>query len=309
MTDGSQRHPVVRAVRRRLRPVKAGARRVSRAVRPLRPPLETPERTQRLSLYPEHDFLSGNGIAARCRYVLNYDVLTVNEDVDNDWWFCKADFLEFFFREVAPRDEFVLFSHNADRTIDRRFARRLRRRQLRAWFAENADFHHPKLFALPLGIANPRWPHGDGEAVAAAQRAPVEKTELFNTSFALSTNPTARAYCLEQTGLELGERLPFPEYLLDLKRAWFCISPRGNGIDTHRTWEALYVGTIPVVTRSLLTEQHPDLPFVVLDDWAEFRAIDFSPELYRERWGDFDPASLRLDAYLRRVEAILARLG
>jgi hypothetical protein len=298
----------VRAVRRRLRPVKAGARRLSRAIRPLRPPLETPDRAERLGRFPEHDFLSGNGIAARCRYVLNYDVLSVNEDVENDWWFCKADFLEFFFREIAPREPFVLFSHNADRTIDRRFARRLRNRHLRAWFAENAAFHHPKLFALPLGIANPRWPHGDGAALAEAQRTPVEKTQLFNTSFALDTNPEGRSYCLEQTGLPLGTRRPFPEYLLDLKGAYFCVAPRGNGIDTHRLWEALYVGTVPVATRSVLTEQHPDLPLVVLDDWADFRSIDFSPELYRERWSEFDPDSLRLDAYLRRIEAILAGL-
>lgn len=307
MSAGPQRHPLVRAVRRRLRPVRVGARRVALAVRPLRPPLETPERIERLRRYPEHDFLCGNGFAARCRYVLNYDELTVNEHVDNDWWFCKSDFLEYFFREVAPRDEFVLFSHNSDRAIDERFARRLARPQLRAWFAENAAFRHPKLFALPLGIANPRWPHGDGDALAAAQRTPVEKSELFNTSFSLATNPAERAYCLEQAGLELGPRRPFPEYLLDLKRAWFCLSPAGNGIDTHRTWEALYVGAIPVVTRSVLTDQHPELPLVVLDDWAEFRSIDFSPELYRACWGDFDPGSLRLDAYLRRVEARLAR--
>ncbi len=29
---------------------------------------------------------------------------------------------------------------------------------------------------------------------------------------------------------------------------WIC--PRGNGLDTHRAWEALYVGAVPVIKRS-----------------------------------------------------------
>ena len=37
------------------------------------------------------------------------------------------------------------------------------------------------------------------------------------------------------------------------------ISPNGNGIDCVRTWESLYVGTVPLVPRSPVTEHHPDL--------------------------------------------------
>ena len=57
------------------------------------------------------------------------------------------------------------------------------------------------------------------------------------------------------------------------------------------------------MTRSVLTEQHPELPLLVLDDWAEFRAVEFSPELYARIWGDFDPATLGLDRYLGRIRA------
>jgi hypothetical protein len=79
------------ALRLRRQASEAGRRRL----RPPRPPLETPDRVARLSLTPDDEsFITGNGFAAQCRHVLNYDVLTVNEHVQNDWWFCKADFLE-----------------------------------------------------------------------------------------------------------------------------------------------------------------------------------------------------------------------
>jgi hypothetical protein len=103
--------------------------------------------------------------------------------------------------------------------------------------------------------------------------------------------------------------LAFDEYLKRLSSSYFCLSPRGAGIDCHRTWESLYVGTIPVVTRSVLTDQHADFPLVVLDDWSEFRSIDFSPALYESLWKAWDPTALRLDSYVRRVESRLEASG
>jgi hypothetical protein len=258
---------------------------------------------------PEDEaFITGNGIAGRCRHVLNYGQLIVNEDVDNDWWFCKADYLEYFFRELAPRDEFVLFSHNSDRAIGRRFARELRRRRLVAWFAQNAVLRHPKLRALPIGIANPRWPHGDQAVFNRVQSEARAKLRLFDASFALATNPGERGAAVEGTGITPTPSRPFPDYLAGLAESYFCISPSGNGVDSHRTWEALYLGAIPIVTRSVLTEHHVDIPMVVLDDWSAFRTIDFSSDLYAQIWGEWDAAELRLDRYLARVEQLIAEL-
>lgn len=251
-------------------------------------------------------FITGNGFAAHCRYVLNYEDLAVNEGADNNWWFCKSDFLASFFRELAPDDDFVLFSHNSDLEIGDAFSRDLGRPELVAWFGANVALRHPKLFALPLGIANPHWPHGDTDVLRRAQAAPAEKTRLFDTSFDPATNPAERARCLRETGLAAESRKPFADYVSALRTSYFALSPRGNGIDCHRTWEALYLGSVPVVTRSVLTEQHPELPMVVLEDWSEFSSIDFSPELYERTWGDWSPEAIRLDRYLARVEGLIS---
>jgi hypothetical protein len=301
---------VVGVLRRALRPARRRARQVKRYARPLRPPLDPPDRVAAYSLVPEDEsFITGNGIARRCGHVLNYDVLTVNEDAEADWWFCKADFLEYFFRELAPREPFVLFSHNSDRPIDARFLRELRRPRLAAWFAQNPAIDHAKLRALPIGIANPRWRHGDQAGLRRVQAAALPKRELFETSFSIETNVEERRYCLEQTGLSLAGRVDHDGYLERLASARFCIAPSGNGIDTHRTWEALYLRTIPVVTRSVLADQHRDLPLIVLDDWSQFRSVEFSEELYDRTIGDWSPDELRLDRYLERVQRLLAQAG
>jgi hypothetical protein len=72
----------------------------------------------------------------------------------------------------------------------------------------------------------------------------------------------------------------------------FEIAPRGNGLDTFRTWEALALETIPIVQRSPLDPLYDDeaLPVVVVDSyrevtaealvrWQRERAPRFTPDL------------------------------
>lgn len=51
----------------------------------------------------------------------------------------------------------------------------------------------------------------------------------------------------------------------------FEVSPRGNGLDCFRTWEALYLGLIPIVKSSTLDPLYEDeeLPVVIVRDWSE----------------------------------------
>lgn len=278
-------------------------------IHPPRPPYGSPAKVAALSATPlDEAFITGNGFAARCRHVLNFDALTVNEHVQNDWWFCKTDYLEYFFRHLAPSEPFVLFTHNSARGVGDRFGRELDRDRLVAWFAQNPLVEHPKLHALPLGLANPYWPHGDQSAFRRAAAASPPKSRLFDVSFTVGTNLRVRSYCVEQTGMQPEPRKPYDDYVRALASSYFCISPEGMGVDCLRTWEALYVRTIPVVTKSIVAAQHSDMPILVLDDWDDFGGVDFSPALYEELWGTWDPVELRLDRYMRRVEATITRL-
>lgn len=49
----------------------------------------------------------------------------------------------------------------------------------------------------------------------------------------------------------------------------FVLSPQGNGMDCHRTWEALCLGCIPIVKTSGLDSLFDDLPIWIIQDWSE----------------------------------------
>ncbi|CAF0878058.1 unnamed protein product [Adineta ricciae] len=64
-----------------------------------------------------------------------------------------------------------------------------------------------------------------------------------------------------------------PSNLIDVYRRnrehSFWLSPRGNGLDCHRTWEALYLDMIPIVWNSSLNVLYENLPVVVIHDYKE----------------------------------------
>lgn len=49
----------------------------------------------------------------------------------------------------------------------------------------------------------------------------------------------------------------------------FSISPHGNGLDCHRTWEDLVLGCIVIVKTSSLDPLYEGLPVVIVKDWSE----------------------------------------
>ena len=49
----------------------------------------------------------------------------------------------------------------------------------------------------------------------------------------------------------------------------FVLSPQGNGLDCHRTWEALCLGCIPIVKSSGVNSLFSDLPVWIVNDWSE----------------------------------------
>jgi hypothetical protein len=91
----------------------------------------------------------------------------------------------------------------------------------------------------------------------------------------------------------------------------FVASPRGNGLDTIRTWEALMLGCIVIVRRipgegegeCALEELYHDLPVVIIDHWSSITK-DFLDRIlseYAQR--TFRYEKLGTSYWIERIEA------
>jgi hypothetical protein len=92
-------------------------------------------------------------------------------------------------------------------------------------------------------------------------------------------------------------------YLAKLRKSSFVLCPEGNGPDTHRLWETLYMGGVPIVTSSkYLNSLYSQLPVVVIDSWSDL--VDSSTlerkwhEVQRFQWDD---SLLRQAYWLNRI--------
>jgi hypothetical protein len=117
-----------------------------------------------------------------------------------------------------------------------------------AVFSQNVGVDHPKVHALPVGIANRMWPHGQFENIEHA----LKQSDASKKDLALHFTPAPYAPSRErilsalQNNGYAGSELPLPDYYLSIASSRFTVCPLGNGPDTHRLWEALYLGSVPL---------------------------------------------------------------
>ena len=73
------------------------------------------------------------------------------------------------------------------------------------------------------------------------------------------------------------------------KYRW-CACPEGNGVDTHRLWEALYMRCIPIVVKSpfidaLMYYTNGELPICVIDSWWDFELPEYDTRKFENnKW-------------------------
>jgi len=165
-------------------------------------------------------------------------------------------------------------------------------------FTQNMNVNHEKVFPLPIGLANTQWKHGNPKIHQELYTMHIEKIKDIYFNFSKNTNSKERNKCYNeviQKGIKWNNSLPYKEYLIELKRHKYAICPEGNGIDTHRFWECLYMRTIPICLKNNITQYYSDLfPVVILDNWSELSVSNLL-QSYKELYKKFNGSNEYLD--------------
>jgi|ETNvirenome_6_85_1030632.scaffolds.fasta_scaffold00873_9 hypothetical protein len=206
---------------------------------------------------------------------------------DGDVVFIKTDYVATFFNDQMPhiKHNIKIITHNSALGIDYRYLPFLNHHRIIKWYAQNANFEHSRLTSVPLGLSNSRWLHGNVEDVKEVVADDTSKQHLVHMNFDLSTNPEKRTPVFDrfvnQDYVLHTDPKPFKEYLYDLKGCKYTLSPPGAGNDCHRTWEAIIVGTIPIIEKTHNMSFYEGLPVLMVDDWSNV-TLDLLEEKYEE---------------------------
>lgn len=206
--------------------------------------------------------------------------------------YCKTDFLDGageWRGEAVPRFQCgdgvrVLLTGHSDLPVTPEHGAHVPPTCVR-WFGANMCAAQPRMKCLPLGLSNATRESdmhvvlGDAGAVAAAAAAPKPAAQkLLYANFSVHTHPAERQQLVELlAGKEAWATVAAPvhtpagraAYLAAARAHKLVACPRGNGVDTHRLWEALYLGCVPVVLRHPALRDFEDLPILFLDAWAQ----------------------------------------
>jgi hypothetical protein len=165
-------------------------------------------------------------------------------------------------------------------------------------FAQNNRIAHCKISSIPIGIDFHTQAYKNEKKISPKAQEQILKNIIHNSKpiedrldrvfvdFQHNDNIRNGDY---KRYLELNEdrRMIFEELLktnlidytdnkLDRSKLWevksnytFTVSPHGNGLDCHRTWEDLALGCIVIVKSSPIDNLYEDLPVVIIKDWNQ----------------------------------------
>jgi len=275
--------------------------------------------------------------------LLPIDVRAYEDVRDGDLVWTRATSLPEFLDKVLPRIEarFVLLTGDEDWSIPGDFARAAElcaSDKLLAWYAQNFDGvdSSGKIFPLPIGLdfhtisnrrrwghplANPREQEVELEELQAEMPENARRLARVHADFHLhkharslmgESRDTVESTLRHNPLIDFqAEKIPRLKLWREKTRYAFVVSPHGNGLDCHRTWESLALGNIVIVKRSPLDPLYGGLPVVTVNQWSDITEVAlqrwqrqygplFAQPAFRERltnryWID----SIRADAKAR----------
>lgn len=161
---------------------------------------------------------------------------------------------------------------------------------LKKIFSQNADVSHERLVPLPIGFANTQFAHGNLTLFNEVRKQEFRKENLAYFNFTIKNNKEVRQDCYEKMskkGVEFQSHLDLKNYFQSLSTHKFAICPEGNGIDTYRFWECLYLRVVPICKKNLLTEYFSkDFPVLLLDDWDDLDVSQLNDAYQSFNWNN-----------------------
>ena len=233
-------------------------------------------------------FISGEKIQLRCDYFIGtpenqiffdsrfIDITIFLENVtflENVRIFVFTNVLETHLTELVEFlkncKDYILYFHNSDYPFLEEHYQVLNVPACKRIYSQNNTVKN--VVTLPIGIANSRWPHGNQKILNDVISLELPKTKGIFLNF--SNSAPIREQC--KRDLDFLEWVPtksYREYLETLAEYRWCICVEGNGLDTHRFWECLYLKVIPICVKNAWVETNREVfPMIVLNSWSDLR--------------------------------------
>ena len=183
------------------------------------------------------------------------------------------------------------------------------------WWTINEETNHPTVSSLPLGVTNntneSRFHKifGDNDILIKIMHLNIPKQNLAYINFNITTHHE-RQYIFEKfrdndwvtTSKSVHTIQGRERYLMEIKSHEYVFCPRGNGVDTHRLWETLYMGSIPILKRHVAYDDFSDFPICFVDNWDDVTETFLRDQLPIIKNVKFDTRKLTVKYWIDKIK-------
>lgn len=231
---------------------------------------------------------------------------------ENDIIFTNTDFMKYLFKELKKVDNLhnlKLITQWSDQAINKEsFINKPS--SISNWYGIHVNFEHEKLHPIPLGLSGEYSDKNLTPSFFKKNEYDVsEKRNLLYINFQKNTNEAVRMNITKnfegQDWVKIDQpNLQLNEYLDEIKNSSFVLCPFGNGFDTHRLWETLYAGSIPIVLNHISYQTTDELPVLVVDDYKQLTEEYLKNTLREFSKVDYNLDKLNIDYWIKDINSI-----
>lgn len=234
----------------------------------------------------EHIYFSNRIICNNTNYVFSSN--EINQIVNKKIIYLDTNIFDLFIDQILNKiyKPFILITLNNFQMVDK-YKIILENICLLRWYCQNIRYNHYKLKALPVGINNIQCKNENFETLKK-----IIKNENLKEMLLYANVPGKHHHALQKHDnilqkhdnlkyeLTCGNNVikksdlihpninnsEYELYLTELSKCKFIMCLHTNETDCHCMWEALYLGTIPIVKKNILYDQFDDLPILFIDE-------------------------------------------
>ena len=287
------------------------------------------------------EFVGSRGIMKSCdiysstaissiRQLINYDFNSLKPG--SSIYVCGSA-VPHFVQVISPQIPFnyILVSGDCDETVpndlfasNQEFNKFIDSSNLIHWFSQNCVITHPKLSQIPIGLdyhTMSERDHDWGNKTTPLNQEKLLKTVASNAN--LLDQRICKAYAnfhfrittkFGSDRVDAINQLPknivyYEPTTINRLNTWtnqtkyaFVISPHGNGLDCHRTWEALILGSIPIVKTSALDPLFEDLPVLIIKSWTDITQELLNNTVQEYKTKQFNLEKLKLNYWIKIIK-------
>jgi len=273
------------------------------------------------------DFRSRNPKSS-CNNDYRYLQYMVNNQFDNMSIYVCSHLLKYFVINILPRinNQFTIVSGDSDLCVPkdiltlRQTSRLVDSPLLIKWFVQNTRIqHHSRIVQLPIGVDYHTISNNPSSSLKLPDESHLPRFQeatlitiknnskpFYDRIIKIYVNFTIQNdfFGDRQKALEI-----IPSNLLEINQSFtprtinwknlvkytFVLSPFGCGMDCHRTWETLCLGSIPIVRAPNFQQLFSDLPVLIVNEWSEVTQdlLDKTIETFKTMEFNYDKLTLQ----------------